>query len=65
MKNVDNSNAIVDMWLAFMYDGSNYTHMGGNTKIPWTPYLAGSNITSHACVNPEKEERRTLSRLLV
>lgn len=46
MKNMDNSDAHVDAWLGFVYDGATYQNPEGATSTPWTPWSAGSVLTS-------------------
>lgn len=45
IKNIDNSSAIVDCWLAFMKDGAAFKSIGGEVNSPWHPYAAGKDFT--------------------
>lgn len=44
IKNIDTSDAICEAWLGFCRDGSDYSTMAGDVKVPWSPYIARANF---------------------
>lgn len=44
MTNLDNSDAIVNMYLGFCKDGTDYRTMAGDVAVPWSPFVAKEDI---------------------